>query len=69
MLNCLVRAGGDFYFTKYMKSFESFSASVLGVSIRRAVSNSVHREGVNPNSMEGVHDLFDHVGVRLLLLC
>ena len=45
------------------KALNLVSALVLGVSIRRAVSRSVHSEGVDPNSMEGVHDLIDHIGV------
>ena len=31
------------------------------------MSISVHREGVNPSSMEGVLDLSDHISVILLL--
>ena len=54
----------DKVYVNIRKALNLVSAFVLGVSIRRAVSNSVHREGVNPNSMEGVHDLIDHIDVE-----
>ena len=53
----------DKVYVNIRKALNLVFAFALGVSIRRAVSNSVHREGVNPNSMEGVHDLIDHIGV------
>ena len=51
----------DKVYVNIRKALNLVSTFVLGVTIRRAVSNSVHREGVNPNSMEGVNDLIDHI--------
>ena len=54
----------DKVYVNIRKALNLVSTFVLGVTIRRAVSNSVHREGVNPNSMEGVHDLIDHIDLE-----
>ena len=43
-----------------MKGFESVSLCLSWEIHLRAVSASVHTEGVDPNSMEGVSDL-DHI--------
>ena len=39
------------------------SLRLLWDSIKGLCQVSVHREGVNPSSMEGVHDLRDHISV------
>ena len=62
-LHWLKRSFLDKVYVNIRKALNLVSAFVLGVTIRRAVSKSVHREGVNPNSMEGVHDLIDHIDV------
>ena len=57
----------DIFLMRFKKLNESswylVFACVLGFHLR-AVSISVHREGVNPSSMEGVLDLSDHISVK-----
>ena len=43
--------------------FSSFGPNIKPVS---SICTSVHREGVDPSSMEGVLDLSDHISVRTL---
>ena len=57
----------DKVYVNIRKALNLVSTFVLGVTIRRAVSNSVHREGVNPNSMEGVNDLIDHIDLAKIM--
>ena len=47
----------------YFFFFFFFLLHVFWDSIYRLCQVSVHREGVNPNSMEGVLDLSDHISV------
>ena len=49
-----------------MKGFVIVSLRVLWDSIYGLCQVSVHREGVNPSSMEGVLDLSDHISVNFI---
>ena len=48
------------------KGLEIVSLHVFWDSIYELCQESVHREGVDPNSMEGVRDL-DHISVDFIL--
>ena len=50
----------EVYLKEYTKGFES-CLCVYGLGYHQKLCLvSVHREGVNPNSMDGVPDLHDH---------